>query len=218
MMVRRNRPLIALYKGRCTSWNTRSINVRCDGDETFEVYSLELMHSAISQGDQDAWAEFQQSLEETVLTWLHAHPGRESACLCKSELHFVALAFERLRQAAIQGKVAYKTLSEVFVYLRASLNGVILEALRISACPEAVSQRLSGERYVEGHPKSREVWDLLQARLSSERERRLGYLLYHCGLGPGEIVRCYPQEWSDVHEIARLRRIILADLMNGFDL
>jgi hypothetical protein len=218
MMVRRNRPLIALYKGRCTSWNTRSINVRCDGDETFEVYSLELMHSAISQGDQAAWAEFQQSLEETVLTWLHAHPGRESACLCKSELHFVALAFERLRQAAIQGKVAYKTLSEVFVYLRASLNGVILEALRISACPEAVSQRLSGERYVEGHPKSREVWDLLQARLSSERERRLGYLLYHCGLGPGEIVRCYPQEWSDVHEIARLRRIILADLMNGFDL
>jgi hypothetical protein len=218
MMVRRNRPLIALYKGRCTSWNTRSINVRCDGDETFEVYSLELMRCAITQGDQDAWAEFQQSLEETVLTWLHAHPGRESACLCKSELHFVALAFERLRQAAIQGKVAYKTLSEVFVYLRASLNGVILEALRISACPEAVSQRLSGERYVEGHPKSREVWDLLQARLSSECERRLGYLLYHCGLGPGEIVRCYPQEWSDVHEIARLRRIILADLMNGFDL
>ena len=192
--------------------------MRYDAGETFEVSSLELLRCAITQGDQDAWAEFQQSLEETVLTWLHAHPGRESACRCQSEQHFVALAFERLRQAAIQGKVAYKTLSEVFVYLRASLNGVILEALRISACPEAVSQRLSGERYVEGHPKSREVWDLLQARLSSERERRLGYLLYHCGLGPGEIVRCYPQEWSDVHEIARLRRIILADLMNGFDL
>jgi hypothetical protein len=192
--------------------------VRYDAGETFEVYSLELMHSAITQGDQDAWAEFQRCLEETVLTWLHAHPDRESACRCQSEQHFVVLALERLRQAAIQGKVAYKTLTEVFMYLRASLNGVILEALRISACPEAVSQRLSGERYVEGHPKSREVRDWLQARLSSERERRLAYLLYHCGLGPGEIVRCYPQEWSDVHEIARLRRIILADLMNGFDL
>ena len=149
---------------------------------------------------------------------VHVHPGSEAACRCQSELRFVSLAFGRLRQAAIQGKVAYETLSEVFVYLRASLNGVILEALRISACPEAVSQRLSGERYVEGHPKSREVWDWLQARLSSERERRLAYLLYHCGLGPGEIVRCYPQEWSDVHEMARLRRIILAELMNGFDL
>jgi hypothetical protein len=199
-------------------WNTRSRNVRYDAGETFEVSSLELLRCAITQGDQDAWAEFQQSLEETVLTWLHAHPGRESACRCQSEQHFVALAFERLRQAAIQGKVAYETLSEVFVYLRASLNGAILETLRISSCPEAVSVRLSGERYVEGHPKSREVWDWLQARLSSERERRLAYLLYHCGLGPGEIVRCYPQEWSDVHEIARLRRIILAELMNGFDL
>jgi hypothetical protein len=218
MTVRRNRPLITLYKRRCTSWNTRSINVRCDGEETFEVSSLELLRSTIIQGDQNAWAEFQQSLEETVLTWLHAHPGRKSACRCQSEQHFVALAFERLRQAAIQGKVAYETLSEVFVYLRVSLNGAILETLRISSCPESVSVRLSGEGYMEGHPKSREVWDWLQARLSSERERRLAYLLYHCGLGPGEIVRCYPQEWSDVHEIARLRVNILARLMNGFDL
>ena len=192
--------------------------MRYDADETFEVSSLELLRCAITQGDQDAWAEFQQSLEETVLTWLHAHPGKEAVCRCQSEQHFVALAFERLRQAAIQGKVAYERLSEVFVYLRASLNGAILETLRISSCPEAVSERQLVERNLEGHPKSLEVWYWLQARLSSERERRLAYLLYHCGLGPGEIVRCYPQEWSDVHEIARLRVNILARLMNGFDL
>ncbi len=192
--------------------------MRCDGDETFEVFSPGLLRRAITPGNQDAWAEFQQSLEETVLTWLHAHPGKEAACRCQSEQHFVALAFERLRQATIQGKVAYETLSEVFVYLRASLNGAILDTLRISSCPEAVSVHQLGERNVEGHPKSLEVWDWLQARLSSERERRLAYLLYHCGLGPGEIVRCYPQEWSDVHEIARLRVNILARLMNGFDL
>ncbi len=107
--------------------------MRYDAGKTFEVSSLELLRCAITRGDQDAWAEFQQSLEETVLTWLHAHPGRESACRCQSEQHFVALAFERLRQAAIQGKVAYETLSEVFVYLRASLNGAILETLRISS-------------------------------------------------------------------------------------
>ncbi len=192
--------------------------MRCNGDETFKVYSLELLRRAIARGDQDAWAEFQRCLEETVLTWLHEHPGKEAACRWQSEQHFVALAFERFRLAAIQGQVECETLSEVFAYLRTSLNGAILEALRASACPGAVSQRLSGERYVEGYPKSLEVWDWLQARLSSEREQRLAYLLYHCGIGPGEIVRCYPQEWSDVHEIARLRRIILADLMNGFDL
>jgi len=186
--------------------------------EMFEVSSPELLRLAITQGDQDTWAEFQKCLEETVLTWLHAHPGREAAYRLQSEQHFVALAFDRFRQAAIQGKVAYETLPEVFLYLRASLNGAILETLRISSSPKAVSVHQLGERNVEGHPKSLEVWDWLQARLSGERERRLAYLLFQCGLGSGEIVCCYPQDWSDVHEITRLRRIILAELMNGFDL
>lgn len=189
--------------------------MRCDVDETFEVYYLELLRRAIAHADLDAWARFQQCLQVTVLTWLHAHPGSEAACRCQSEQHFVTLAFERLRQAAIQGKAAFEMLSEVFVYLRASLNGTILETLRISSCPEAVSVHQLGERNVEGHPKSLEVWDWLQAGLSSERERRLADLLYHRGLGPGEIVHFYSQEWSDIHEVTCLRCNILARLMNG---
>jgi hypothetical protein len=184
----------------------------------YEVYVLELLSRAIMHGEQDAWAELQQSLGETLLAWLYDHPGREAACRWKSEEYYVALAFERFRRVVFQGQLAFKTLEEIFVYLRASLNGAILETLRISSCPEAVSLRQLGERNVEGHPKSLEVWDWLQERLSSARERRLAYLLCHCGLGPGEIVRCYPQEWSDVHEVARLRRNILARLMNGSDL
>ena len=66
---------------------------------------------------------------------------------------------------------------------------------------------------VEDGPDRSKVWDRLQALLSNERERRLAYLLYHRGLEPAEIVRCCPQEWSDVHEVARLRRIILEQLM-----
>jgi hypothetical protein len=42
-----------------------------------------------------------------------------------------------------------------------------------------------------------------------QSERRLAYLLYSCGLQSAEIVRGSPQEWSDVHEVTRLRRIIL---------
>ena len=68
---------------------------------------------------------------------------------------------------------------------------------------------------MEDRPDSSEVWDRLQARLSNERERRLAYLLYHCGLEPAEIVQCCPQEWSDVLEVARLQRIIFGRLMKG---
>jgi hypothetical protein len=57
------------------------------------------------------------------------------------------------------------------------------------------------------------VWEVLQTVLSNEREQRLAYLLYHCGLKPAEIVCCCPQEWSDIHEIARLRRSILMQFL-----
>ena len=182
---------------------------------TLEVSRLELLRHGSIYGDLQARAAFQQSLEETVLTWFHDHPGREAACRLQSEGHFVALAFERFWQIVVQGQVACETLAEVLVYLHASLNGAILETLRVSSRPSAVSERMSAERDLQGHPQSLDIWGWFQARLSSEREGRLAYLLYHCGLEPAEIVRCCPQEWSDVQEVARLRRIIFMQLMKG---
>ena len=183
--------------------------MRQNVSETLEVSRLELLYRVSTYDDLQAWAAFQQCLEETVLSWLYDHPGSEAACRVQSERHFVALAFERMRQAVVQGKVGCETLSEVLVYLRASLNGAILETLRVSKRPKVVSST-----WPDGEDRSvkSELWDKLQVRLSSRREQRLAYLLYHCGLEPTEIVRCCPQEWSDVHEVARLRRIILARL------
>jgi len=184
----------------------------CGRQVTLEGSRLELLRSASKQGDLQAWTAFQQSLEETVLSWFHEHPGSEAACELQSEWHFVALAFERLRQAILLRQLTCETLSEVLGYLRASLNGAIIETLRGSSRPGAVS---SSRPDVEEHLGRNEVWDRLQALLSSEREQRLAYLLYQCGLDPVEIVRSCPQEWSDVHEVARLRRSIFVRLMKG---
>src|SRR2546422_2800410 len=181
--------------------------MRQDVSETLEASLLELLRRASTHNDLEAWTAFQQSLEETILTWLHEHPGREAACRVQSEWHFVAQAFEQLQQTVVQGQVACETLAEVLVYLRASLNGAILETLRVSSRPRAVCEQVSAKQDLQGNPQSLEVWSWVQARLSSEREGRLAYLLYHCGLEPAEIVRCCPQEWSDVHEVAHLRRI-----------
>jgi hypothetical protein len=175
----------------------------------------ELLHLALVQGDQDAWAGIEQCLGKTVRRWLHSHPHKEVACCWESEEHYVARAFERLRQATIQGQMACDRLSGVLVYLRASLNGAILETLRVCRRPRSVSIPWSDG---EDCPDRSVVWDQLQALLSNERERRLAYLLYHCGLEPSEIVRCCPQEWSDVQEIARLRHTILERLLNQANL
>jgi hypothetical protein len=61
------------------------------------------------------------------------------------------------------------------------------------------------------------VWEIVQRILPGERERRLAYLLFYCGLKPREIVNFLPQEWGDVHEIYRLRRNILERLLRQAD-
>jgi hypothetical protein len=194
--------------------------VRGNGDETFEVYSLQLLRRAIARGEQDAWAGFQQCLEETVLTWLHEHPGREAACRGLSEKYLVVQAFERFRQAAVQAQMAFETLAGVLVYLRASLHGAILDTLRTLSRPREVSRPVpgqAGESHVEDQIDSNGIWEILQTLLPGAREQRLAYLLYHCGLGPKEIVHCCSQEWSDVQEIYRLRRTIVERLLHHAD-
>ena len=184
--------------------------MRQNVSETLEVSRLELLYRVSTYDDLQAWIAFQQSLEETVLSWFHEHPGKETASRLQSERHFVILAFERLRQAAVQGQVTCETLSGVLVYLRASLNGAILDTLRVSERPGAVS---SPWPEWEDRSNRGDLWDRLQTRLSNRREQRLAYLLYHSGLEPTEIVRCCPQEWSDVHDVTRLRRSILERLL-----
>ena len=67
---------------------------------------------------------------------------------------------------------------------------------------------------MEDQLDSKATWELLQTLLPSARERRLAYLLYHCGLGPQGIVQCCSQEWSDIQEIYRLRRRIVERLLH----
>ena len=181
-----------------------------------EGYCLELLPRIITEGDQEAKAELQQHWSKLLLGWLHSHPGREVACRWESEEYYIAMAFEGFWQAAVEGQVAYQALAEVVTYLRASLNGIILQTLRTNARPGESWKPTPGEPgkpEVDGQPDTSEIWARLQAMLADRREQRLAYLLFHCGLGPREIVRFYPQEWSNVQEIHDLRCAILARLL-----
>ena len=183
-----------------------------------EAYCLELLRRIITEGDQEARAELEQSWNEILLGWLRSHPSRKWACRWESEEYYIAMAFERFWQAAVEGQVAYQVLAEVLTYLRASLNGIILQTLRTNARPGESWRPTPGEPGkpdVDDHADASEIWARLQAMLADQREQRLAYLLYHCGLSPKEIVRFYPQEWSDVQEIHCLRRAILERLLGN---
>lgn len=190
------------------------------GGPSNEAFGLELLHRAILQGDQDAWAGLHQCFDETIRGWLHNHPHREVACRLENEDAYVSLALERFWQATTQQQVVFKTLSGALAYLRASLHGAILDTLRAYLRPREVALPEPGEvgePQVEDQVAGLQVWEALQSILPNKREQRLAYLLYHCGLKPREIVRLCPEEWSDVQEIYRLQRNILERALRNAD-
>jgi len=196
---------------------TRELKTYLRGEPCTDTYGIELLRRATVQGDQEAWAWVQQCFGGVVLDWLHRHAKRAHACRLESEEHYVAHAFERFWQAtASHQRVEFSTLAAALHSLRASLHGAILDRLRADARPRESSRPVPaepGEAHREDVTSSHEVWEMLKALLANPREQRLAYLLFHCGLSPREIVRCCPQEWSDVHEIARLRHTILKRLL-----
>lgn len=92
-----------------------------------------------------------------------------------------------------------------------------LDALRADSRSKVSSLPEPGEPGVEDQTNSLEVRELVQRLLLSRRERRLAFLLYHCGLKPKEIVQFCPQEWSDVQEIYRLRHSVVERLLHNAD-
>jgi len=196
---------------------TRELNTYRRGEPCADTYSLELLRRASVQGDQEARAWVQHCFGGVVLDWLHRHPKRAHACRLESEEHYVAQAFERFWQAtASNQRVEFTTLAAALHSLRASLHGAILDMLRADSRPRESSRPVPaepGEPHMEDVTSSHEIWEMLKALLANPREQRLAYLFFHCGLSPREIVRGLPQEWSDVQEIARLRRTIMERLL-----
>lgn len=183
---------------------------QCAGDLT-EASILALLHRVIRQDDHQSRAEFNQRFGETMHGWLHRHPLWETACRYESEEYYMRLAYERLCQSAIRQLMACRTLTEAYTTLRGSLNTVLLETLRAHQRAAVVPEPVKGLLPME---TSQEFWEGLQRLLPDDREQRLVYLLYHCGLRPAEIVVLYPQEWRDVQEIIHLRTTILTTLQS----
>ena len=80
--------------------------------------------------------------------------------------------------------------------------------------PEAGSPEEPG---VEDSIESGELWELLREMFPGEREQRVIYLLFHCGLKPREIVHYFPGEFSDVREVYLIRRSVHDRLLRAAD-
>jgi hypothetical protein len=198
----------------------REISMDCCGDPSNDENVIEVLRRAIVEGEQDARLCLQQSLGDVVCEWLRQHPRREIAYYLGNEEYYIAATFERFWQLAFDRQLEFSTFDSVMPYLRLSLNGAILDTLRTYSRPREVAlpePGEAGEPPVEDQTDSKEIWKILHTILPSDREKRLAYLLYHCGLGPREIVHFCPQEWNDVQDIYRLRVNIMERLLCNAD-
>jgi hypothetical protein len=198
------------------------INKYRNGEEPYnEQYCLEMFRRATVEHDSLVWELLQQRLNETMLRWMRSHPQRNIACRFDSEENYVAQAFARFWQATTHNRVLeFNTLGAAFRYLRASLNGTILDTLRASLRPKEIPLPEPGgstEPLIEEQDDSSEVWEIVRTILLDTRQQRLAYLLFHCGLKPREIVEYCPQEFGEIREVYSLRRNIIERLRRNSD-
>lgn len=191
------------------------------GDGCNDQYGLEILRRATLQRDQDAWECLQVCFCGLVHQWMHRHPNRDAAVLFDSEENYIAQAFERFWLAtACHEQVEFSTLAGALRYLRTCLHGAIVDTLRAYSRPKEIPLpeiKEVNEPFVTYDDESAELWEVIQSLFPNQRERRLTYLLFHCGLKPREIVQFCSQEFSDVREIYRLRRNIVERLVRNAD-
>lgn len=115
---------------------------------TQEQCCLEMFQRVLSEGDQQAKAQFQHQLRECVRCWLQLHPNSKVACHCAQEEYYVAQTFACFWQVIAQdNETAFSTLAPVLQYLQVSLNGVIIDTIRDYVCAKAAVSYASRESW-----------------------------------------------------------------------
>lgn len=189
---------------------------------TQEIYTVELLRRALIEQTDEGWAAFQQCFGETVRIWLHSHPGSDVVLRRDSEENYIAQTFARFWFAIRDQRLEFSTLPAALRYLHATLNGLLTDTLR-----SHLRQRIwevplpepgwPDEPGAEDAFESEQLWEGIQKLLVNEREKRIFFLLYGCGLKPREVVLRCPQEFDDVQGIYRLNTNIIDRLRRNRD-
>jgi hypothetical protein len=183
---------------------------------------LELFQRALSQHDDDAWSLLVERYQGLVLAWVRNHARHDLAYRYHNAEYYVALAFERFWQATARNRsLTFTSLEAALSYLKASLNGAILDTLRAYTRPE-VPLPEPGSLYPielasEDVHYEYDFWEIIKNLIPTSREQRVAYLLFHCGLKPREIVQFCAEEFPEVREVHRLRRNVVERLLRQAD-
>lgn len=191
------------------------------GTPSDDRFGMELFYRSLVQRDSLAWEAVQYCFHETMCRWVRNHPVWNAASGYDSEENYVAQGFARFWQAMVSRQEGmFQSLGAALKYLRACLHAAIVDTLRTYSRSRVVGLPApgeAGEPCCEDDYDSGELWQVISLLITQKRERRLAYLLYHCGLKPRAIVQFCYEEFNDVQEIYHLRRNIVERLRRNAD-
>ena len=184
-------------------------------------YCLEIFYRALKKQDDQASELLVRSLRGMAISWLRSHPRYDSAMRYESEDNYVIEGFARLWNARHDKSTNFETLGAALFYLKRSLLTAVQDTLRFYEKQVAqLAEPGTGspdEPVAQEEDDGRELWEVLQSFLPTEREKSLAYLLFHCNLKPREIMQLRPGMFSDVSEIYHLHRNILDRFKRNMD-
>lgn len=208
---------IAALTSRCME-ELHNYGHRAPSDERF---GMELFYRALLQQNSLAWEAVQRCFHETMCRWVLNHPLWTIASGYDSEENYIAQGFARFWQATVNKQDGmFQSLGGAMKYLRACLHAGIVDTLRTYSRARVVGLPApgeAGEPWCEDDYDCSELWQVISHLLPQKRERRVAYLLYHCGLKPRAIVQFCNEEFNDVQEIYHMRRNIIERLRRNAD-
>lgn len=191
------------------------------GAPSDERYGMELFYRALSQRNSLAWEAVQRCFHETMCRWVLNHPLWTIASGYDSEENYIAQGFTRFWQATVSKQDGmFQSLGAAMKYLRACLHAGMVDTLRTYSRARVVGLPASGEAgepWCEDDYDCSDLWQVISNLIPQKRERRVAYLLYHCGLKPRAIVHFCYEEFNDVQEIYHIRRNIIERLRRNAD-
>ena len=180
----------------------------------------ELFRRAVEEGIPEAWDAVYDQYHRLVLFWIGPDlPDAEEV---------VNRAFAKFWQFCPRESFSkrFSTLRHVLSYLRRCAISARQEVLRSKRLPrqesDLATQGFSSRELVEKEALDNVVQqrfkELVWERLKNDRERLIMHLSYEIGLMPSEIYIRFPQEFSSVDEIRRIKECILKRLRRDMGL
>lgn len=200
----------------CTAQSERYFQ-RQDSDPR---YCYELLRRAIFERNQPAWTMFYNQYRPLVASWVLRHPAFAQSG--EEVQYFVNCAYEKFWAAMSPAKFDhFADLKSLLRYLQTCVHSVIVDQIRQAehhTLPLTMEAAQGGPSGTIERAAREEFWRWLEARLHSDKERRVIYGSFFMDLKPRELYAEFKQIFRDVGEVHRVKENVLARLRRNPDL